>query len=64
VFERHRPEWSRTHDGEFVVIQGEKVAGFYADYEAALRAGLKGFGLLTPFLVKQVSRQEPVFVIF
>jgi len=64
VFERHRPEWSRAHNGEFVVIHGADVAGFYPDYESALRAGLKRFGLVTPFLVKQVSPREPVFVIY
>jgi len=64
VFEEHRNEWSRAHLGEFVVIQGDKIAdGFFSTYADALRAGLKRFGVQNGFLVKQVWVAEPVYCI-
>ena len=64
VFEQHRQEWSRSHRGEFVVIQGDKIAdGFFVTYADALRAGLKSFGVQSGFLVKQVWITEPVYCI-
>jgi len=64
VFERHRKEWSRSHAGEFVVIQGQEIAdGFFGTYADALRAGLQRFGVQSGFLVKQVWVLEPVYLI-
>lgn len=64
VFEQHKAEWFPAHANEFVVVGDGAVLGFYADYEAALKAGLKGFGVNKQFLVKQVCLEEPVFVIY
>jgi hypothetical protein len=64
LFERHRQEWSRSHPGEFVVIQGHEIAdGFFGTYADALRAGLQRFGVQSGFLVKQVWVTEPVYSI-
>jgi len=64
VFEQHRQEWSRSHPGEFVVIQGEEIAdGFFGTYADALRAGLQRFGASNEFLIKQVWTIEPVYYI-
>jgi hypothetical protein len=64
VFEQHRKEWSRSHPGEFVVIQGDEIAdGFFGTYADALRAGLQRFGVQSGFLVKQVWVTEPVYCI-
>ncbi len=64
VFEQHRQEWSRSHPGEFVVIQGEEIAeGFFNTYADALRAGLQRFGARREFLVKQVWVTEPVYLV-
>lgn len=64
VFEQHRREWSRSHPGEFVVIQGDEIAdGFFDTYADALRAGLRKFGARNEFLVKQVWVTEPVYCI-
>lgn len=64
VFEQHRREWSRSHPGEFVVIQGDKIAdGFFDTYADALRAGLQKFGARREFLVKQVWVTEPVYIV-
>lgn len=63
VFEQHKLEWLRSNPGEFVVITGARVAGFYADYESAFRAGLSA-GIRGSFLVKQVWAEEPVYLIY
>jgi hypothetical protein len=63
VFERHRKEWSSSHPGKFVAIQGEVSEGFFATYSEALRAGLERFGVRSGFLVKQVWLNEPVYYI-
>jgi len=64
VFEQHRQEWSRSHPGEFVVIQGDEIAdGFFGTYAEAVRAGLQRFGVQSGFLVKQVWVTEPVYCI-
>ncbi len=64
VFERHRREWSLSHPGEFVVIQGEEIAeGFFGTYADALKAGLRKFGARREFLVKQIWLTEPVYCI-
>ena len=63
VFEQHKREWLRSNPGEFVVITGTRVTGFYADYESAFRAGLSA-GITGSFLVKQVWAEEPVYLIY
>jgi hypothetical protein len=64
VFERHREEWSRSHPGEYVVIQDEIIAeGFFHTYAEALKAGLQKFGVRRGFLVKQVWKTEPVYCV-
>ena len=64
VFEQHRKEWAQKHQGEYVVVHAGILAGFHRDYESALRAALQAFGVESQFLVKQVSSEEPVFVIY
>jgi hypothetical protein len=64
VFQRFKAEWLRSNPGEFVVITGTKVAGFYSDYESAFKAGLQAAGLGKSFLVKQVWAEEPVYLIY
>lgn len=45
VFELHRAEWSRSHPGEYVVIQDDVIAeGFFSTFAEALKAGLQKFG--------------------
>lgn len=43
--------------GEFVLIKGEEVVGFYSRYADAVSAGYENFGLES-FLVKQISVLE------
>jgi hypothetical protein len=63
VFEQHREEWSRSHPGEYVAIQGDAIEGFFGSYAEAFRAGLQKFGIGREFLVKQVWMTEPVYFI-
>jgi hypothetical protein len=64
LFEQNRREWSLSHPGEFVVIQGQEIAdGFFGTYADALRAGLQKFGVNRPFLVKMVWITEPVYLV-
>jgi len=64
VFEKHRKEWSRSHPGEYVVIQDEIIAdGFFRTYAEALKAGLRRFGVQRSFLIKQVWKTEPVYFV-
>lgn len=64
VFEQHKRDWLRSNPGEFVVIAGTKIAGFYPDYESAFNAGLQAVGLGNSFLVKQVWAEEPAYLIY
>jgi len=63
MFEQHRKEWSRSHSGKYVAIQGEVIEGFFGSYAEALRAGLQKFGVGRQFLVKQVWMTEPVYFV-
>ena len=63
VFEQHKDEWLRSNPSDFVVVSGNKVVGFYPDYESAFRAGFKATGLGKDFLVKQVSAEDPAYLI-
>jgi hypothetical protein len=64
LFESRRKEWSREHEGKYVVMHNGEVVGFFDDYGAGLRAGIAKFGARTEFLVQQVCEEEPVFVIY
>jgi hypothetical protein len=47
------------NEGKFVVVRDETIDGPYDTYEEALQAGYDRFGL-TPFLVKQIHKVEPI----
>ena len=64
LFEAHRREWAKLHTGEFVLLFGDDPPSFHPDYESALRAGLKRFGVSSTFLIKQVFAEEPVFYVY
>ena len=64
VYDTSKSKWLQEHSGEFAVIKGEQLIGFYPDYESAFRGGLQQFGLASSFFIKQVCDQEPVFTIY
>jgi len=45
------------HEGKFVLIHGNSIAGFWNTADEALQTGYDRFGL-EPFLVKQIARSE------
>ena len=64
VFEQHRKEWSRSHPGAYVAIQGDIIVEeFFGTYAEAFKAGLQRFGVRRGFLVKQVWMTEPVYFV-
>ena len=48
-----------AHQGKFVLIHDDEVAGIFGAYEDAIRAGYEKYGL-SPFLVKQILAVERV----
>jgi hypothetical protein len=59
VYEANLSRWLSDHEGEYVLIKGDKVDGFYESRDEALTAGYSRFGI-GPLFVKQVSPSEPV----
>jgi hypothetical protein len=58
TFEAHLSDWA-DRPGQFVLIRGRDVLGFFPRYEEALEAGYERFGD-GPFLVKEIQPDEPV----
>jgi hypothetical protein len=59
TYEAHVPVWA-DREGQFVLIKGREVLGFYPRYEEALEAGYDRFEA-SQFLVKQILMHEPVY---
>lgn len=58
-FEKHRSEYLKHHEGQFVLIKGNEFVGAYTTEEEAYKAGVDRFGN-SPFLIKKVTRDEPI----
>lgn len=52
----------KQHEGKFVLIHGDEIAGIFAAYEDALKEGYEKFAL-EPFLVKQIQSIEQIHYI-
>ena len=59
VYESNVSQWLADHEGEYVLIKGEAVDGFYESRDEALTAGYSRFGI-GPLFVKHVLTNEPV----
>lgn len=57
VYRSKLPELKAEHEGEFVLIHGDRIVDFFTSYDDAIQAGYSRFGL-EPFLVKQIHTQE------
>ena len=55
-------EHANEHHGEYVLIHGEEVCGYFSSYSDALHEGYDKFGLES-FMVKQVSLVEQAHLI-
>jgi len=60
VYFRDKHQWLPQHEGEFVLIKADNVAGFYPSRRAALDRGYGLYGATT-FLVKEVRSEEQIF---
>jgi hypothetical protein len=58
-YESKKAEWLLAHEGKFVLIKGSKLLGVFETQEQAYSEGLQQLGN-TPFLIKQVMKEEPV----
>lgn len=60
-FTRMLPHWLANPDarGRFAVIQDEDLLGFFGQWEDAIRAGWRRFGVERNFLVRQVLEKQP-----
>jgi hypothetical protein len=63
-YSAHKEEWLRKHRGEYVVVHGTTLLGFFHSWEDAFRSGVKSFGVRDDFLVKQVLAENPVHFVF
>lgn len=64
LYDSNKSKWLESYEGQFVLINKKSVAGFFPTFEKAFEEGLGKFGIEAEFLIKQVSEQEPVFVIY
>ena len=61
VFGEHLEGWRQSHLGQFVLIRGDEVFGFFPTVDAAFSTGTQRFGL-APFFVKQIVPRDVVNV--
>ena len=59
TYRRELPRLLQDHEGQFVLIHGDRVDSFWPTEDAGYEAGCKRFGI-EAFLVKQVLRVEPI----
>jgi hypothetical protein len=59
TYDSQLPGWA-DREGQFVLIKGQDVLGFYPRDEDALEAGYSRLGS-GPFLVKQILLFEPIY---
>ena len=57
-FREHEREWARERRGWFVLLGKGTFGGFHRTYDDALRAGLRAFGPVAPFLVRKIGSQR------
>jgi len=62
LFRKRLPEFMEKHPGEYVLIKGNKVTGFFRTEVAAVKTGYRVFGPV-PFLVKQVKATEEIYTL-
>ena len=56
---RDRLDELLRHKGQYVVIKGQEIAGFFRDRRTAVEAAIVAYGP-GPFLVKKVVEKEPI----
>ena len=59
TYDEKKLELLAAHEGQYVLIHGDEVAGTWDTYEDALKAGYERFEI-EPFLVKRIQALEQV----
>ncbi|MCI0458700.1 MAG: hypothetical protein L0Z62_17215 [Gemmataceae bacterium] len=59
VYEQHRAELERAHQGKVALIQGDQLVGVFKDIIEACEQGYQRFGA-APFLLQEIG--DPVHV--
>jgi len=57
-FHRHKREWTAEHRGEFILLGKQTFGGFHKTHMEAMKAGIRMFGPVSPFLVEQILEEE------
>ena len=57
-FHEHRQELMAQHRGKFILLSKQVFGGFYTTHGEAMKAGIRMFGPVQPFLVKQIIEEE------
>ena len=57
-FHQHKQEWIAEHRGEFILLGKQVFGGFYKTHTEAMKAGIRMFGPVSPFLVEQILEEE------
>ena len=57
-FHQHKREWMAEHRGEFILLGKQVFGGFYKTHGEAIKAGIRMFGPVRPFLVEQILEEE------
>jgi len=53
-FRSNLADWSKDHNGSYVLVQKKELAGFFPSFHDAVVAGYERLGN-TPFLVRRVD---------
>ena len=57
-FHQHKQEWIAEHRGEFILLGKQTFGGFHKTHTEAMKAGIRMFGPVSPFLVEQILEEE------
>lgn len=61
IFQANLEKWQQSHVGEFVLIKGDEVVGFFPRLDEAFAEGTRRFGLEN-FFIKQIMPKDSVNV--
>ena len=57
-FHQHKREWTAEHRGEFILLGKQTFGGFHKTHTEAMKAGIRLFGPVSPFLVEQILEEK------
>ena len=57
-YEQQKEDFLKNHEGQFVLIKGQKSYGFFTTEKEAFDKGIEIFGV-EEMLIKQILKEEP-----